>query len=106
MVDPGEAAEIIIKYRLPFKFTDKIQPDIAEKISDILNGSLGLYSYSLLVQKQPGALGSEFVGRIDMPMDNQTVWQYPAGNKGTGSSIIKDKISEDKYYALIFKKNK
>jgi hypothetical protein len=61
-VDPGETIEIKLKYRLPFKLAVR-EPVLSKNLVDQLISKAGevinpeqrnLYSYSMLMQKQPG----------------------------------------------------
>ena len=61
-VSPGKKVVLTYKYKLPFKI------DLT-KLTD---------SYSLLVQKQSGSLGSQFSHQLTFPADWQVNWQYPA----------------------------
>jgi hypothetical protein len=60
-VSPGQTNTLIYKYKLPFKI------DLTKSTD----------SYSLLVQKQAGSLGSQFSHQLKFPADWQISWQYP-----------------------------
>ncbi len=60
-VSAGETVTLTYKYKLPFKI------DLT-KSSD---------SYSLLVQKQSGSLGSQFNHQLKFPANWQISWQHP-----------------------------
>jgi hypothetical protein len=93
MVDAGKTATIYIKYRLPFKLKSK---KVDTESSD------NLTPYALLVQKQPGTIGSDFKSILKLPDSYKNVWQYPENenmvNRGWNKSAILD---TDKYWAVI-----
>lgn len=77
MIDPGEQALVVIKYRLPFK-AQKIEPIKPKTFWEkIINGDddTSYVPLKLLVQKQPGSQGSEFVSNLTLPSDMQVAWQ-------------------------------
>jgi len=84
-VDPGETIEIKLKYLLPFKLTDK-EPSLDEGPLDQLIAKANaiidpeqkaLYSYSLLLQKQPGMNSSTIESELKLGNNFQALWQYP-----------------------------
>ena len=109
-LDPGETIEIKIKYRLPFKLTDKKQPvnqeflnQLAEKANAALNGSENnLYSYSLLVQKQPGMNSSTIESKLELSDNFKSIWKYPAdlGGGENGWAAAED-LNQDKIIGVI-----
>ncbi|MBU4432196.1 DUF4012 domain-containing protein, partial [Patescibacteria group bacterium] len=77
MVDPGEQVLITIRYRLPFKVqkTEPVKPKTFwEKIVNGEDDS-SYVPLKLLVQKQPGSQGSEFVSNLTLPANMQVAWQ-------------------------------
>jgi len=60
-VSPGETVTLTYQYKLPFK----------------INLTKSTDSYSLLVQKQAGSLGSQFSHQMKFPANWQISWQYP-----------------------------
>jgi hypothetical protein len=70
-VSPGEKVVLTYRYKLPFKI------DLT-KLTD---------SYSLLVQKQSGSLGSQFSHQLRFPVDWQISWQYPDEFKKQAGAI-------------------
>lgn len=79
-VSPGRTVKLTYKYKLPFKI------DLTKSAD----------SYSLLVQKQSGSLGSAFKTGLDYPSDWQTVYQYPVN---WGQSTL---LETDKFYGVTF----
>jgi hypothetical protein len=63
-VSPKETVEVEYKYILPFS----IDLSANEESTD---------SYSLLVQKQSGSVGSDFHSKISFPSDMEVFWRYP-----------------------------
>jgi len=109
-LDPGETIEINIKYRLPFKLTDKKQPareefadQLIAKVGAILNpGEKNLYSYSLLVQKQPGMNSSTIASELEFNGGFKSIWKYPASlDSGQNGWSITEDLNQDKIMAII-----
>lgn len=108
-LDPGETIEIKIKYRLPFKLTDKKQSvgqefmnQLIAGVDAILNpGKNNLYSYSLLIQKQPGMNSSSIESGLELSGNFKSIWKYPANLDGgqNGWSIVED-LNQDKIMAI------
>ncbi|MEI6597263.1 MAG: DUF4012 domain-containing protein, partial [bacterium] len=105
-LDPGETIEINIKYKLPFKLTDKKQPAAQElkdqlitRAGEILNPEQkNLYSYSLLIQKQPGMNSSTIASELKLSDSFKSIWKYPAAlasdqnGWSTNEALTQDKI--------------
>lgn len=77
-VSPGRTVTLTYQYKLPFKIDPNRSND----------------SYSLLIQKQSGSLGSQFSHQLTFPEDWQIVWQYPEENFC--------RLSTDKFFGLTF----
>lgn len=89
-VSPGETAEVIYKYKLPYKidFDDFTKP--ADK-------------YVILVQKQLGSSGSNFLGYIKLPGNWQIMWRsQDLKAKGDNESVINAMLKTDIIYGLVF----
>lgn len=93
-VSPQETMEIKYTYLLPFK----IDINQKDKPSD---------SYSLLVQKQSGSIGSKFSEDITYPGDYNAIWKYPndkttADDLSDGQKEIRmdDVLSTDKFVGV------
>ncbi|MFH1583244.1 MAG: DUF4012 domain-containing protein [Candidatus Falkowbacteria bacterium] len=109
-LDPGETIEIKIKYKLPFKLTGPKEPtgqkftdQLIAKAGAILNpGENNLYSYSLLVQKQPGMNSSTIASELELNHGFESVWKYPANldSDQNGWRITED-LNQDKIMAII-----
>jgi len=63
-VSPQETVTVKYTYLLPFKFDLNFKDESIE-------------TYSLLVQKQSGSLGSRLSHKFQYPKDLRTVWAYP-----------------------------
>lgn len=107
MVDPGETAVITLRYRLPFNFYDTPQEaSWLKQINSWLNPeAAALISYSLLVQKQPGAKPSEFNSRLILPNSLNILWRYPEGLSGINGWEANDRLDADKYWTILTQKN-
>lgn len=94
--EPGETSEVTISYRLPFGLD--------------LSSWLNIYdSYSLLVQKQPGSLGSVFQSEVSLPNTVEPAWVYPANGElkiENQQVIFEDILLTDDYYGLVVKNKK
>jgi len=109
-LDPGKTIEINIKYKLPFKLTDKKQPasqefmnQLIEKAGAVLNPEQkNLYSYSLLVQKQPGMNSSAIKSELELSDGFKSIWKYPAdlGGEGNGWSETEN-LNQDKIMGIM-----
>ena len=73
------------------------------QIKNLLNpAQKQLIPYALLVQKQPGTLGSEIISSLKLPSNFDIVWKYPK-TMGASSNYwqINDKLNTDKYWAVL-----
>lgn len=109
-LDPGETIEIKIKYKLPFKLTDKKQPisqnfanQLLEKFDSILSpNKKNLYSYSLLVQKQPGMNSSTIESELKLGDNFKSIWQYPKNlNSNLNGWLINKNLNQDEIMAIM-----
>ena len=92
-VSPQETMTIKYKYLLPFKVD--------------INENKTVNSYSLLMQKQSGSIGSSFSSDIKFPKDYNVEWSYPENlNKKNNASEINTKLDIDKFIGLVFTKSK
>ncbi len=106
MVDPGQTVEINLSYELPFNFFEAA-PDngFLNRLNNLLNpDSKNLWSYSLLVQKQPGAAASEFHSRLDIAEPVEVFWKHPDNLSWSNGWEIFDEINADKYFSVLLKK--
>lgn len=86
-VSPGEIVTLTYQYKLPFK----------------INLTKSMDSYSLLVQKQAGSLGSQFSHQLEFPADWQVSWQYPDEmNHELGIMDYKDDLKIDRFLGVTF----
>lgn len=85
---PKETVEIKYTYLLPFK----LETNFTSKPAD---------TYSLLVQKQPGSVGSEFSLRVDYPDFYKMLWKYPDSfNQKNNSLSIGSDLKTDKFFGI------
>ncbi len=107
MVDPGESAVVTLKYRLPFNFfAFSPKNDWLSKIDNFINpASATPIPYSLLVQKQAGALGSDFSSQLILPASTSIIWRYPEDSSGDKGWSINTKLDADKYWSILTQKN-
>jgi hypothetical protein len=80
------------KYLLPFKISMGGEENPAD-------------SYSLLVQKQSGSVGSKLKSIIKFPRNYDVVWNYPENlNRNTGESKSETSLEVDRFIGLVFTK--
>lgn len=88
-VSPKETVEIEYKYKLPFKIDFSKNEDMVD-------------SYSLLVQKQSGSVGSSFSSEIILPMGVNLVWKYPELlEEGAGKMKLENKLVKDTFLGFV-----
>ncbi len=106
MVDPGQTATVVIRYRLPFNiFSKEIDNSWLKRLNDWLNADTpDLLPYSLLVQKQPGSRPSEFTSHLRLPGNLQVFWRFPENLAGSDGWEINTPLDADKYYSLLLEK--
>lgn len=91
-VSPKETMEIKYKYLLPFKINNFSQNKPAD-------------SYSLLVQKQSGSIGSKLFSNISFPKNFNVIWNYPEYLTKENSNLeIETDLKTDKFFGLVFTK--
>jgi hypothetical protein len=112
MINPGQTAVIVFKYKLPFKLENKTDD---KKVGTGLQGIIDkmvkaqnkdLLVYSLLLQKQPGATATTISSTLNLPDDFKVDWNYPPDlttrNNGWG---VNTQLDSDKYWAAILERN-
>jgi hypothetical protein len=89
-VSPGETVEITYKYLLPFK----------------LDLTADNFSYSLLAQKQSGAMNdSGFESTLTLPQEFKINWQYPDNLQISGNQIkFSGDLKTDQFYGMVLTK--
>ena len=107
MVNPGETVVIRLKYILPFKMQiAQKENNLQNKINNFLNPEQkDLCPHALLVQKQPGSIGSEFKSELILPDNFIIKWQYGQEENEQNSWLISDVLNTDKYWAALLEIN-
>lgn len=91
-VSPKETVEVEYKYILPFKV-------------DLSKNEDGMDSYSLLVQKQSGSIGSSFDSEIIFPSEANVFWKYPETLSNEDNKLgIKQVLSKDIFVGVVLEK--
>ncbi|KKS26064.1 MAG: hypothetical protein UU87_C0004G0048 [Parcubacteria group bacterium GW2011_GWA2_42_11] len=86
---PGESVEITYRYILPFSL------NLAEEN----------VSYSLMMQKQAGSIGSALESVLRFPAGLKIDWQYPADMAaGDAQLIYRVNLDADNFYGVVLKK--
>lgn len=107
MVNPGETIVIRLKYVLPFKMQITQKDDnLRNKLNQFLNpAQKDLCPHSLLVQKQPGSIGSEFKSELVLPNNFLIKWRYGQEEEEQNLWLISDVLNTDKYWAALLEIN-
>lgn len=88
-VEPGQSVLVKIRYVLPFLI------DMNSELEQ---------PYALLLQKQPGAMPSEFESNFLLSGNLIPDWHYPENLSVSAEGWnLKEIVSEDRFYALILK---
>ena len=103
MTDPGQTTIIKIKYELPFKL-DYSSPPLPVNLWEefISPPERALVPYSLMLQKQPGSLGSIFSQQFIKPISMQLMSSYGDMETNQHGWTINTELITDKFYAAIF----
>ncbi len=96
MLDPGQTSVVTLRYRLPFNLWQvEKQNDFKTRLNDWLGANAAnFYSYSLLVQKQPGAVNESFKNNLLIPESYTSVWNSSTDNQQM-EVLDKDKFFSD-----------
>lgn len=89
-VSPKESVTIEYTYRLPFKVT----------LSDDSDTML----YSLLAQKQSGAIPGKFAFAMQYPKEWKTAWSSPEQKNSSASSVYDGPFATDVFFGYVFEK--
>lgn len=85
---PGKTSEVSFKYKLPFKVGDGLASD-----------------YSLITQKQAGAIGDRLFTELIIENNREVVWQYPELRKEDGRLKMESVLDTDKFYGVVLRRN-
>ncbi len=83
---PGESTTATLTYRLPFKLQPKPEIGWYNQLKSLFANNQ-FYSYSLLVQKQPGVLVENFSLKVILPAGQNMAWTYPDSTVATGNGF-------------------
>lgn len=93
-VSPKEEVKIKYKYLLPFK----ISMNESDKPAD---------TYSLLVQKQSGSLGSKLISKIFYPERFDLIWRYPENLDNDSEKLeLEINLRKDRFIGAVFSNKK
>lgn len=94
-VSPGETMTITYKYQLPFSL---FQVSVGDKQQ--------VDSYSLVVQKQSGSMGSSFESTLTYPQAYNLKWNFPQDAKSENNSLFDNaKLTTDHFFGEVFEKD-
>ena len=105
MVKPGEEKTVILTYELPFKFSIEKKDNFWQKITAVFNRenkNSETENYSLIIQKQPGVMETEFTSRISLLPGSQVENMNGKNNleNNNGAIIYQDDLKTDGYYEI------
>lgn len=101
MVDPGETADLLFEYELPHPLPKLITANNwLKRFDNWLNPKQSSrYNYSLLVQKQPGAVNDNYQLVVKWPDNYILDWQ---GTGLVGGLAPLSPLTRDHFYSLAF----
>jgi hypothetical protein len=108
MVDPGQSVTLTLKYQLPFKLTGDSAPiatstglqGIIDKYVQSQNKNLLVYS--LMAQKQPGAVSTNISSSLSLSDNFKIDWSYPSDLiSGTSGWQVSGSLDTDKFWAAV-----
>ncbi|MFA5643998.1 MAG: DUF4012 domain-containing protein [Patescibacteria group bacterium] len=101
MVDPGQEVILELEYKLPFNFNYRFQASNPFSLLDIFRKEKKK-NYSLLWQKQPGALDSNLDLKITNNLNLISSWSHPENISNSSDSVIFSEILDiDRYLVTI-----
>jgi hypothetical protein len=105
-IDPGETGVATVVYRLPPGTVKQAAARREGRLSALYEKLVGeereRLSYSLLVQKQPGALPSAFTSRIDLPRGFDLSWGSDTRSEDDrGRLIMNASLDKDLFTAAL-----
>lgn len=102
MVDPGETAILTVSYQLPFKVIKEEPTDFLSTLKRLIQ-SERQNEYSLLVQKQPGALNTTLRSNLEIVDQPKISWYYPKDLEVNNGWLIERPLDNDFFSAILFK---
>jgi hypothetical protein len=104
MVDPGETTVITLQYKLPFQIRVESPPvsnwkSFLKKFIEIETSN----QYSLLVQKQPGALSTNIQSILTLDNSINVYWGRPQESITQNGWNFNTPLNTDIYTAILFK---
>ncbi len=107
-VDPGQTITLYLKYKLPFKVqTKKEVNSFKNQLENFFNPSVkSLTPYALLIQKQPGTIGSRFSANLTLPANWRIIDYYPKiPFTNINNWQINTSLTTDKFWAVVLSTN-
>jgi hypothetical protein len=104
LINPGETAQITLKYRLPFKLIDEEAGQTwKDRLVELFNpDQTSLHPYSLMAEKQPGSAGVTINSSLTLDPAYKISWQYPESlaveNNGWK---VENNLDLDRYWGAI-----
>ncbi len=103
MIDPGETALLTFTYRLPFTIKHpEVKTDFLSRLKQYISSEPQL-DYSLLVQKQSGALGIKLRSQVEIVNQPTIHWFYPNDLVVKNGWQTERPLETDFFGALLFK---
>jgi hypothetical protein len=112
MTDPGETSTLVLKYILPFKLENDPAPAITGNTLEVMIDKMvqkenkNLLVYSLMAQKQPGAISTTINSTFNLPDGYKIDWNYPADlSTGVNGWQASGSLDTDKFWAAAIENN-
>ncbi len=111
MIDPGQEATIVLKYKLPFRLEKKLETAEKKNFWDWALEKVGqkkenknFFIYSLLAQKQPGSLFTYLESNLMLSPEFSVSWRYPEVQNQGANRLFSGDLEADIYSAVILEK--
>ena len=112
MTDPGETSTLVLKYILPFKLENDPAPEITGNTLEVMIDKMvqkenkNLLVYSLMAQKQPGAVLTTINSTFNLSDGYKIDWNYPADlSTGVSGWQTSGNLDTDKFWAAAIENN-
>lgn len=102
ITNPGQTVQATLTYQLPFKLRPKAETDWYNQLRNLFANNQ-FYSYSLLVQKQPGVPEENFSLKVYLPSGQSVAWTYPDSAITTANGFSdQTQLVSDQSWAGVF----
>ncbi len=106
VINPGEAREVVLTYKLPIKVDTKIISSNNWLAKIGLDSGKVVNSYHLLLQKQSGSGSDDIYSEVNFPVSYSVGQATPANiNLNGNKAVYKGVLDKDIFYSLDFNHN-